>query len=268
MSGTSLELLEADMFLYMRQMNDLKMLLGTKVSKPMRQAYLNLMGKDNVENPTNLSGQVLTQDDLEQSREDPFWHAPINVYHGALFTYFGDHEQQVDMLVRDGHRYVAKTQCAAPHVMVNTYLKGVSCFALARKTGKRKFAKMGQKCRADVKTWLDKGNPNVKHQESLLDAELLAYNGRKFAAIKQYEAAILLAARGGYQQDAALACERLGEFQLQVMNDHDEARYRLEEAIKYWKSWGALAKVNQLHNKYDELLSSSQPLEIVALNIN
>jgi hypothetical protein len=63
------------------------------------------------------------------------------------------------------------------------------------------------------------GNPNVKHYGLLLDAEWTALNGDKYNAIKKYEAAILLAGQGGYQQDAALATERLGDFYLRVMGD-------------------------------------------------
>ena len=123
---------------------------------------------------------------------------------------------------------------------------------MARKTGKKQYAKLGKLCRTKIKKMLDVGNPNVSHYDALLEAEYTAYIGQHISAIKLYEIAILLAGRGGYQQDAALASERLGEFQIDVMNDMDEGRYRIGEAIKYWGGYGAMSKVKHLEQKYNK----------------
>jgi hypothetical protein len=44
---------------------------------------------------------------------------------------------------------------------------------------------------------------------------------------------IIATAQGGYQQDAALATERFGEFYWKVVGDQEEAAYRICQAIKY-----------------------------------
>jgi hypothetical protein len=138
--------------------------------------------------------------------------------------------------------------------MMDTYLKGISCYAAAQETGQRKYAKLAKICRSKVKKWLQMGNPNVKHYDMFLDAEALVLQGKAAAAVKQYEMTILHAARSGYQQDAALASERLGEFQLSVFKDNDEGVYRLREAEKYWRSWGAIAKVQHMEQKHPHIL--------------
>ena len=252
------------MMIYSKQMRDLNREQAAKMAKISHQAFFNLMGRDNIEEPTRFSGIVMSEVDLDNSRSDHFRDVAVALYHGLLFTYFGEHVRQADIMINNGHDYLAKAHVASPSVTLDTYLKGVSCFAVARQTGKKEYAKMGQICRGKVKRWLDMGNPNVKHYDSLLDAEFLAFKDRRFQAIKQYEVAILLAARGGYQQDAALASERLGEFQIDVMKDFDEGRYRLGEAVKYWSSWGAVAKVEHLENKYSGLLQRP-PSEILSL---
>ena len=106
------------------------------------------------------------------------------------------------------------------------------------------------------------GNPNVRHFESFLEAELSAVTGKKFDAMKNYEICILLAARGGFQHDAAWASERYGRFCLTLNNEQDEANYRLQEAIKYYRGWGALAKVNALEAEFPHLVE--KPIQIFA----
>jgi len=258
-------MIEADMILYAKQMKDLKREQATKLTKVMRQFFLNLTGRDNQEDPTSFSGEAMTEEDLEKSRLEDFWNAGVTVYHGVLFTYFGEHAKQADFMIKHGHDYFAKAHVASPNIMIDTYMKGVSLFAVARQTGKKKYARLGQVCRTKVRNWLEKGNPNVKHYDSLLDAEFLAFKGRLFQAIKQYEVAILLSAQGGYQHDAALASERMAEFHIEVMKDLDVGTYRLHEAVTYWRSWGAMAKVEHLENKYADLLRRP-PGEIVSLH--
>lgn len=263
--GSSLERLEADTLLYLKQMKDLKREQAIKTTSLLYQVLLNLLGRDNEDNPTEIVGEACPQADFDRSQTDAFWSAGVSCTQGILFTYFGEHTRQAEMVVELGHDYLSKAHVATPNIMVDTCLKGVSLFAVARQTGKKNYAKLAQICRSKVKRWLDGGNPNVKHYDSILDAEAMALKGKNFAAIKHYEVAILLAARNGYQHDAALASERLGEFQLSVMQDADEGSYRLREAARYWGSWGAKAKVADLEKKYGDVLQAQQPSEIYTI---
>ena len=74
-----------------------------------------------------------------------------------------------------------------------------------------------------IKKWTEGGNPNTRHYLSLLDAEAMAWRGQLAQAANMYESSILFSARGGFQQDAALACERAGDFYLNIMKDEEEA---------------------------------------------
>lgn len=242
--------LEADLSLYSKQMKDLKRGPNLKSTKAMHQVVLNLLGRNNGDDPTHFIGDSMSQEDLKQARSETFWDAGVYFFQGVLFTYFGDHAQQADAMLRNGHDYIAKIHVAASPIMMDYCLKGVSCFAMARRTRKKKYAKFGILCRTRIKRWLDAGNPNVSRYDSLLEAEYMAYKGHNFAAIKHYEIAIMLAARGGFQQDAAFANERLGQYQIEVMKDVEEGIYRIGEAIKYWGCWGAAAKVHQLEERY------------------
>ena len=106
---------------------------------------------------------------------------------------------------------------------------------------------------------MEKGNPNVGHCKSLLEAELAALNGRKHLAKKHYEVAAMLAGRGGFVRDAALANERYGEFLLEDLPDQEEAAFRFQEAIKLYLEWEAQAKAELLSAKYGYLWSPPPP---------
>mmetsp|Transcript_40364 Transcript_40364/g.97469 ORF Transcript_40364/g.97469 Transcript_40364/m.97469 type:complete len:104 (+) Transcript_40364:1084-1395(+) len=96
-----------------------------------------------------------------------------------------------------------------------------------------------------IKRWVKNGNPNVQHYCCLLNAEKAALAKKQKAAEAFYKYAIVLAARTGYLNDAALINERYAGFMKEV-GDEDEAKYRLEEAIRFYRDWGAYAKVEQL----------------------
>lgn len=87
----------------------------------------------------------------------------------------------------------------SPTAYFEAISKGISCFDQARKGGKysRTYGNLGRKVRKQIKTWIDGGNPNISHYDSLMDAEKAAWQGRAFAAKQKYEIAILLPARGG-----------------------------------------------------------------------
>ena len=248
------------MRVYSEQMNDLKRGLAEGACTYARQAFLNLLGRNNVDNPTILIGDAMNEEDYTNGLEDRYLAPGIHSFQTLLYAYFGEYVQQADSVIRLGHDYLAKAFVASPNNVWYTLMTGVCCFAAARQTGKKKYVKIANIIRSKVKGWLDMGNPNVKHYESFLEAEWNAQRGKKHAAIKHFEVAILLAARGGYQHDAAFASERLGEFQLFVMDDKDEAVYRFRKSIDYWRNWGALAKVNHIQNKYSHLMP--QPTEI------
>jgi hypothetical protein len=71
---------------------------------------------------------------------------------------------------------------------------------------------------------------------------------------------VVMAARGGFVHDAALANERYGEFLLHDMSDKREALFRFEEAIKFYSDWGASKKVELLREQYSDLWQT--PTEI------
>ncbi len=136
---------------------------------------------------------------------------------------------------------------------MSTFHRGLSLFVAARRTRKRKYTKAANKVLATMKKWLKAENPNVVHTVAILEAEQFALKGQKEKACEQYEKSITLSARRGMIHDAALACERLGEYLLNEVKDEEKAVHCLEKSLRYYKEWGAQAKVAQLNDRYSGL---------------
>lgn len=206
------------------------------------------------------SGSILqlvgdyTEEENRFAKQDAF-HAPGFVnYEGILQTFFGDHLRHADSSIKWGYDYLQKAYICSPMVPYDHCIKGVSCFVAAGLTKKRKYIKMAEKLHSKVKRWRAMGNRNVKQFESLLDAESDRFRHKKYGAIRNYEAAISFAARAGFQQIAAYASERLGDFNLDVMDEKEEASCHIKKSISYWRVYGAAAKVTDLETKYGHLL--------------
>jgi hypothetical protein len=150
--------------------------------------------------------------------------ALLEMHRTLLLGYSGQHEAGAYVALAKGDR-LASQMPVKPLIMAETFLRGLSLFAMARKRKKRKYKKEASRILAKIRNWVEQGNPNMRHYETLLEAESAALNGKKYVAMKHYEYAVIISARGGFVQDAAIASERFGEFMLDEMNDKEEARY-------------------------------------------
>jgi len=190
---------------------------------------------------------------------NPFFKPSLCIHECLLLRYFGKHKHHAELFTGMGPDYVAQALPAAPENMINTFINGLSCFAAARETGEKRHAKLGQVCRDRIKKWAKQGNPNVQHYNLFLGAEYHALKGTKrLDVVKRYKNAIRSSLDGDFIQDAALACERLGEFQMTVSPcDMREGYRQIRQAAEYWMTWGARGKVRDLGEKYPDAFDVS-----------
>ena len=59
-----------------------------------------------------------------------------------------------------------------------------------------------------------------------------------------------MAARSGFQHNAALASERLGEYIFHDLNQKERAKPYFSDAAKYYSGWGSHFKANLIEEKY------------------
>ncbi|MGF1490189.1 MAG: AAA family ATPase [Prochloraceae cyanobacterium] len=106
-----------------------------------------------------------------------------------------------------------------------------------------------------LKDWVYYAPMNYQHKYNLVAAELYRVKGNKEKAANLYAQAIEGAHKYEYLNEEALARELAAKFYFE-WNKLDIARLYIKEACYKYKLWGAIAKVKQLHKKYQQLLSS------------
>ncbi|MBI5726640.1 MAG: GAF domain-containing protein, partial [Ignavibacteriales bacterium] len=105
--------------------------------------------------------------------------------------------------------------------------------------------------------WVDFNAGNHQHKFDLVSAEYARVIGNDGTAREYYDKAINGAHENGFFQEEALANELAAEFYLQ-RGKMQFARYHILEAKNNYQAWGALAKVQDLENRYTELFNSLQ----------
>lgn len=163
----------------------------------------------------------------------------------SLFVFFGDFEAAVELDLTKGE-YFQEAFPALFLCMIETFFRGVALYAMARQTRKRQYIKRAKKLKRVVEKWMQNANPNVQHYYCLLNAEQAAFDNKCKLAKSFYIEAIKVAARTGQMHLAGLANERFADFLREDVKDEEEATYHITEAIKFYKNWGAEAKVRLL----------------------
>ena len=110
-----------------------------------------------------------------------------------------------------------------------------------------------------LKQWAALAPMNFAHKLALVEAEQARVAGANGRAMECFNAAIRLARKNGYIQDEALAYEREVVF-YNALGREDIAGHILRKAADAFKSWGALAKVEDLERRFKPLASQATAL--------
>lgn len=232
-------------------MEELKRTETADLARLNWQVAQNLMGF--VGDPTSLTGDaadekmMLTKYLGKKKSTIPI---TISVLKSYMYVYLGEYELGADLAIRRGDSYL-KIAPGSLIGMWDVFARGVCLYAVARKTGKRKFKKAADCARKKIRSWSEKGNPNVNHHLLLLNAEHAALRGIVEQAQSMYQKAISAAVSGGFVQDAALANERYADFLAKI--DMEESGSRVQEAVRLYNMWGAHYKVSTMRRSHPDL---------------
>jgi len=202
------------------------------------QMMLNLA--DGSQGKEILKGDIYSREDYPP--QSPLHETHLDLVQMNLFLFFGKFEEAGKLALKVGGSFEA-TNPAVYRNMIETFHRGVALYAMARKTGEKKYRSPANKIRKQVEVWLKADNPNVLYFHHYLCAEQAALDRKYDQAEKAYVEAIKIAARTGALHHAGLFNERFASFLRDEMKLADEAEYRSKEAEKYYKVWGAMGKV-------------------------
>jgi predicted ATPase/signal transduction histidine kinase len=106
-----------------------------------------------------------------------------------------------------------------------------------------------------MQIWADSAPMNYQHKYTLIEAERLRILGKTWQAAELYDQAIQGAKEQKYLQEEALATELAAEFYLSQGRDK-LAQVYLVDAYYAYERWGAKIKVQDLEQRYSQLLTS------------
>jgi hypothetical protein len=211
------------------------------------QVSCNLCGSN--ESAWVLSGEITNYDqELKQLKEMNDRTMLVGLGRAQMFLalLMGNYHLCADIALDVGDEAVQRlpAQTANIHVRFNAAMSGL----IMAQHDNGKYKNMGIRNASIVHSWAKKGNPNCVHMDALLDAERAHLSSKTNKAIENYESAIDLANRLGFVHEQALASERYADMLFSI-GWNDEGLSRLQDAIRWYGEWGAMAKVNQLETK-------------------
>lgn len=117
-----------------------------------------------------------------------------------------------------------------------------------------------------LKKWAYHAPMNYQHKYELVEAEKARLLRDQLAAMDYYDLAIKGAAKNGYIQEEALACELAGEF-YQSLGKQIISQAYLTKAYYGYIRWGALAKVKRLESTHPFLIAQTRAAETPILDV-
>lgn len=222
------------------------------VTRSAWQLALNLRGL--VDSELVLEGRALTRQG-QNSSDSKAVRVHREFFESELYLFFAQHKLAAESALERGEEFTEVVSGSL--VMLETFHRAVALYAMARKTRNSKYAKPASRLRKRIATWAKNGNLNVKHYDSLLQAEHAAFKGKYKDAKLHYEEAINIAASSGHLHHAGLFNERFAELLHYNLVNEEESMFRLSEAIRWYGEWGADLKVELLSTKLARKESSS-----------
>jgi len=247
--GTPLDCVLKDCEVYTAKMESLRQKNQMNITKWHWQLVLNLVGDPANPNTTVMSGTATSEDEANNMV------AELNMKTVKLFAcaHFGDYETGADIALKLGESHYLKLSGMAVFGF-ERFDRGICLYAMARKTGKRKYKKEAKAVRSRLHEWVSKGAVNLIHHLDILNAEDAALGNDRKKANTLYNTAVVNSVRGGFLADAGLANERYADFLL-LCGEEDEAKHRLQQALQYYSEWGAKKKVQVLKGTWARVLN-------------
>ncbi|MDJ0712710.1 MAG: AAA family ATPase [Prochloraceae cyanobacterium] len=255
-TGKELTSLEREMKIWSQDLERLQQNMGVNLVEVTRQTALNLTGKS--DNPSRLVGEA-----IDEERLLPIYLANNNGY-GLHYLYLNKlilcylfEEFDLALTHSDRAAEYLGTVTAALAVPVFHLYDSLTRLAIYPRVAKSEQDKILAKIAADrekMRIWARHAPMNHLHKFYLVEAEQNRVLGEKLEAIEMYDRAIAGAKENGYIQEEALANELVAKFYLAWGKEKVAAAY-MQEAYYCYARWGAKAKVNQLEQKYPQLLT-------------
>lgn len=223
------------------------------------QFHDNLIGKAPI--PTRLQGEHY---DIESKRK---WHQDIgdksllvmdHDFSLWVLCLYGDYEgalREADTMSVDAAN-VGGFFMISRSYMLDSLIRLASITQTDRRQRKRLLRQVisNQK---KLLGWARNNPANFHNKYCLVEAERLRVDGREFDAHAWYDKSIQAAAQQGFIHEQALASERCGLMHM-AAGRHTLGHPYLSQALALYQQWGAHGKVNDLQQRFPQLINQAQ----------
>lgn len=198
------------------------------------------------------------EEHLKQIKNHAIGQCYFSIYRALSATIFGDFEtafnltQKVTPLL--SHMTGFYTTALHNFLFSLALCKTIEKYTLAEKTQQLKMRL--QKNQMWLKERARDAPCNFEHLYTMIEAEILAAEGKYDKALPLYEKAIALAQKNKRPYHYALFCELAGQRYLQMEINRAAALY-LKEAYFAYLKWEAAGKTKQLKEKYPQIIFSN-----------
>jgi predicted ATPase/signal transduction histidine kinase/tRNA A-37 threonylcarbamoyl transferase component Bud32 len=259
--GQGLAALEDEMRAYCHTLTSLKQTTSLTYTQIYLQSVLNLLGKS--ENGCILSEEAFNESATLEVLKDANDISGLHYFYlnKLILCYtFGDFAQAI-ALSTEVKQYL---QGGAGFITVPIFYFYDSLTALALYSTQQtpddslslnQVLEQVTHNQTELQKWAHHAPMNYLHKYYLVEAERHRVLGNMVDAMDLYERAIALAKENEYLNEEALACELVGKFYL-AWGKAMIAQVYLINAYNTYKTWGAIAKLDDLEQCYPELLAS------------
>ncbi|MEH2028106.1 MAG: AAA family ATPase [Nostoc sp.] len=253
--GYELSKLEQEMADYSKVLVQINQQAQLNYNELYRQAVLNLLGQ--AINPSLFLGDVDKEQELlviYQQKNDytGLWH--FFLLKLMLCYLFQEFEQALEYIEQAEHYSSGgKGMCNIPAFHFYASLTRLAVCSNAPQSKQENLLQQVAASQNNIQKWANHAPMNHLHKWHLVEAERYRVLGLKLEALDAYDRAIAGAKENGYIQEQALANELAAKFYLDWGKEKVAAGY-MQEAYYCYSRWGAKAKVDDLEQRYPNLL--------------
>ncbi|MDF5723825.1 MAG: AAA family ATPase [Rhizonema sp. PD37] len=256
-AGTELNTLSDEMENYWQAIDQLKQEPTLHFHEIYQQTVLNLLGRS--QDPCQLVGDVYDETQLlpfhlQTSNHNALFYL---YYNKTVLCYLLEQYQQAADYADLANSYKDSVKATFARTLFHFY-SSLVYLALCKSATETQQSQYLEKVIANqekFKKWSNHAPANHLHKFYLVEAEQRRVLGNKAEAIEYYDRAICGAKENSFIHEEALANELAAKFYLEWGKEQIAQSY-MTEAYYAYSRWGTKAKVDDLEQRYPQLLAS------------
>ena len=254
-SGKELSTLREEMMTYRKAIIQLKQSTVLSGQELFIQVIDNLLGES--KQPCELNGNIYhehTRLPLHEKTGDKGTICLLYLQKSILYYLFQDYTRSLEYLnLAQPYLDSLTARIDIPLFYFYGALTRLALTNCATKSEQKQHLQWVASAHKKLKKWVRYAPENYQHKADLVQAELYRVSRNIPKAMQMYDRAIAGAKANGYLQEEALANELAAKFYLDGDKDKVAASY-MQSAYYCYSRWGAKAKINDLEQRYGNLL--------------